>query len=164
MTIRTAFATLVTLLFVGCSDIPEIDQYFTFNVTRSATYSIPVTANNSSGSVSATVTNDINDIEKRGTNADNLRSAKITRVQLTGEGFNFNSLASARILIGQDTVADSLHSVNGEYLLQPRSIDVLDEMRSASFPTTLEYQTLSSIADSTHLTATFTITLTALPR
>jgi hypothetical protein len=164
MTIRAAFVTLVTLLLVGCSDIPEIDQYFTFNVTRSASYSIPATANNSSGLVTATVINDFSDIEKQGTSTDNLRTAKITRVQLSGEGFNFNSLANARILIGQDTIADSLYSVNGEYLLRARNADALFEMRNGSFPTTLEYSTLSAIADSTKLTANFTITLTALPR
>jgi hypothetical protein len=164
MTFRTAIASLVTLFLIGCSDIPEIDQYLTFNVARSASFTVPPTENSSSASVTSSVANDIGDFDKQGVDAHNLRTAKITRVQLTSSTFNFNALSSARVLIGSDTVADSLYLFNGQYLLRARNIDIAQSLQDPSFNASLEYNTQSAITDSATLTVQFTIAITALPR
>jgi hypothetical protein len=164
MTFRAAFASLVTLFLIGCSDIPEIDQYLTFDLSRSAAFTIPQTANNSTGSATASVTNDLADFDKQGVDPQNLRTAKVTRLQLVSENFNFNALSNAHLLIGVDTVADSLYVFNGQYLLRARNIDIAQTLQYPSFNATLEYDTQSAISDSTSLTANLTIAITALPR
>lgn len=168
MTIRAAFAGLVaTFLIVisGCSDIPEVDQYFTFNLARQADFALPPAGVDNQTVVTTSLTNDTIDLAKQGTRTDLLRTAKVTRVQLQSvSSFNFAALSFARLLIGADTVADSLYQLNNEVLLHTTGKDITKDLGAAILPMTLQYAFQSPVTDTAKLTASITIAITALPR
>jgi hypothetical protein len=156
---------LVMFLAAGCSDIPEVDQYFTFNLTRPADFALPPAGVDNQSVVTVSLTNDTTDLAKHGTRSDLLRTAKVTRVQLqSGSSFNFAALSFARLLIGADTVADSLYQLNNEVLLHTTGKDITKDLSAAILPMTLQYAFQSPVTDTAKITATITIAITALPR
>src|SRR2546429_166534 len=118
---------LCLLLVASCSDIPEIDSYFTFDLTHNASFAIDQNTLLNKASITVSLSIDTaKDYTANNTRTDLLRSAKVTRVQLVSseQSFNFGALSSAVIMIANDTVADGIYVANGEYLLHAIGKDI----------------------------------------
>ena len=165
---RSAFWLLIPFL-AGCSDLPTVDQYFTFNIVRSIDFPLSNTiAIGKDTSLMAFGTIDtVKDYQQNGTATYLLRSSKITRIQLvpSDPSFNLRNLSNARLLIGPDTVGDSIYvNSQGEFLINTAGRDVTTLVRDTSYTTTLEFSLRNPIVNPVTLTTYMTFVNTALPQ
>ncbi|MDP4199108.1 MAG: hypothetical protein Q8902_06020 [Bacteroidota bacterium] len=160
---------IIVLAVGGCSDLPTVDQYFTFNVVRTVDFSIPnsIMPDKDTG-ISATGKIDTTkDYQLNGTAAYLLRSAKITRIQLVPSDptLSLSNLSYARLVIGMDTVGDSMYvNDKGEYLLNTAGRDVTQHVRDTSYSATLYFSLRNPISSPATITTYLTFVNTALPQ
>lgn len=165
---RSAFWLLIPFL-AGCSNLPTVDQYFTFNGVRTVDFSI---SNSIEPGVAASVTvygriDTVKEYQQNGTAAYLLRTAKVTRIQLVSSDptFNLSNLTYATLLIGADTIADSLYQNDaGEFMLTATGRDVTAHVRDTSYAATLNFSLRSAISTPVTVRAYLTFVNTALPQ
>ncbi len=172
MTIKSLRASIILIAIValgGCSNLPTVDQYFTFNVVRSADFSITnAIVPGSAASITASGRIDtVKEYQQNGTSAYLLRTAKVTRIQLVSSDptFNLSNLTYATLLIGADTIADSLYQNDaGEFMLTATVRDVTAHVRDTSYAATLNFSLRSAISTPVTVRAYLTFVNTALPQ
>ena len=164
-----SFLLLFALLMLGsCSDLPEIDSYITFNITRSVDFSL---SNVAQAGIDTAITvagkiDTLKDYSAQGSGAYLLHTSKVTRVYLHASDPNFtlDHLVYARVLIGTDTIAfDSIPQFTpATFIMDGTGIDITNYMRDTSFDATLQFKLSKSLPDSVTITAGITIVHTAL--
>lgn len=150
---RTNFRQLLPLLaifasaiiagaFAGCSDYPPIDSSFSFNITRSVTFSLSNAATlNIDTSLSASAAIDTNAYVDSESAAYLITEAQVgsISIQLSDPNYTLDELGPIAVLIGTDTVAtDTLPQGTIDTTLTLTHADISKYMRDTSFTATLD--------------------------
>jgi len=158
-------AIIVVLLgLAACSDLPPIDSSISFNIVRNADF---VTASGISlgidTSIVAHIKIDTNkDYATNKTAAYLLSSSRIMRFVLTSNDLLLDNLLFARVLIGTDTVADSIEiRTSSEIRLHATGKDVTKYMQGTAFDAVLQFR-LQNNANPGTINASMTVVHTAL--
>jgi hypothetical protein len=158
--------TLLVLLlaFAACSDLPPIDTSISFNIVRNANF---VAANGVPAGVDTSIIAHISidtnkDYATNKTAAYLLTSSRITRLVLTSNDVSLDNLLFARVLIGADTIADSIESrTSNEIRLHTTGNDITKYMQDTAFDAVLQFR-LQNNANPGTINASMTVVHTAL--
>ena len=160
--------SFILLMLVACSNLPDIDPYITFNITRSVDFPLSNVAQ-AGVDTAIVVTSKIDtlkDYKQQGSAAYLLHTSKVTRVYLHASDPNFtlDHLVYARVLIGADTIAfDSIPQFTPDtFIMDVTEVDITNYMRDTSFDATLQFKLSKPPSDPVTITAGITIVHTAL--
>jgi len=167
--LRASILCIALLACANCSSLPTIDQYFTFNIIRATTFPL---SNTIVPGTPTTVTaigkiDTVTDYLQNGTATSLLRTSKITRIQLvpSDPAFSTANLSNTRLLIGPDTVGDSIYlNEQGEFLMNTTGHDVTTLVKDTSYTAQLQFTLQNGISNPVTITTYLTFVNTALPQ
>lgn len=156
---------LLLVLFSCGTDYPPIDQYTSFNIGRSVTFSIPSAADTGiDTTLIATGSTDTSQYDKNGTTTALLRTSEVWRVALQSSDPNFtlDQLGTIHLLIGSDTVAfDTMPMGTLDTNLILTKTDITKPMSDTSFTASLECQLSSHPENPVTISCAITVIYTA---
>lgn len=161
---RRTFVILTTALFCACSDLPTIDSFFTFNIVRTPSFTIPAEITpgvESAVDIDSTIDTS-RDYGSQGTSAYLLNTSKVTRVDFEPKSA-LNNFEYLLLLIGPGTVAIDSLSTGVPDTVRLTGLDVTSFMRRSSYHARLLFKLRSALTAPVTITAYTTIVHTAQP-